>query len=144
MSSKSSVIHPKPFLASLTGKPVIVKLKWGLEYRGALSTRPLPPLRLFAQSATSTPPPPPTLHAIHSSNITNFLLVYLRSSAPRSGHLTSVDNYMNLQLENSEEWIDGAMADKLGEILIRCNNVLYIRPGLAATASEPADHAQKA
>ena len=54
MSSKSSVIHPKPFLASLTGKPVIVKLKWGLEYRGALSTHALPPLRLFAQSATST------------------------------------------------------------------------------------------
>lgn len=91
MSSKSAVIHPKPFLASLTGKPVIVKLKWGLEYRG---------------------------------------------------HLTSVDNYMNLQLENSEEWIDGAMADKLGEILIRCNNVLYIRPGLAASA-ETTDDAQK-
>ena len=34
---------------------------------------------------------------------------------------------MNLQLANSEEYIDGALAGHLGEILIRCNNVLYIR-----------------
>ena len=27
-------INPKPFLADLTGKPVIVKLKWGMEYKG--------------------------------------------------------------------------------------------------------------
>ena len=29
-------INPKPFLASLTGKKVAVKLKWGMEYRGFL------------------------------------------------------------------------------------------------------------
>ncbi len=27
-------INPKPFLTDLTGKPVIVKLKWGQEYKG--------------------------------------------------------------------------------------------------------------
>lgn len=53
------------------------------------------------------------------------------------GHLASVDNYMNLQLKNSEEWVDGALAGQLGEILIRCNNVLYIRPGRAASESQP-------
>jgi small nuclear ribonucleoprotein (snRNP)-like protein len=32
----------------------------------------------------------------------------------------SVDSYMNVQLGNVEEWIDGAMAGKLGdEVLIR-------------------------
>lgn len=82
-ASKSSIVNPKPFLASLVGKPVIVKLKWGMEYRGRLA---------------------------------------------------SVDNYMNVQLEDSEEWIDGALAGQLGEILIRCNNVLYIRPGLSASS----------
>lgn len=46
---------------------------------------------------------------------------------------------MNLQLENSEEWVDGAMAGPLGEILIRCNNVLYIRPGLAASKKARTD-----
>jgi len=34
---------------------------------------------------------------------------------------------MNLQLANTEEFIDGALAGNLGEVLIRCNNVLYIR-----------------
>lgn len=29
-------INPKPFLNSLTGKPVIIKLKWGHEYKGFL------------------------------------------------------------------------------------------------------------
>merc|ERR1712135_192812 len=43
------------------------------------------------------------------------------------GYLVSVDGYMNLQLANTEEYIDGALAGNLGEVLIRCNNVLYIR-----------------
>lgn len=45
---------------------------------------------------------------------------------------------MNLQLNNSEEWVDGALAGQLGEILIRCNNVLYVRPGLAASGADQA------
>ncbi|KAL4576802.1 hypothetical protein LXL04_012902 [Taraxacum kok-saghyz] len=69
-------VNPKPFLNNLTGKPVFVKLKWGMEYKG---------------------------------------------------YLVSVDSYMNLQLANSEEYIDGQFTGNLGEILIRCNNVLYLR-----------------
>ncbi|GJZ68060.1 probable small nuclear ribonucleoprotein F [Tanacetum coccineum] len=69
-------VNPKPFLNNLTGKPVIVKLKWGMEYKG---------------------------------------------------YLVSVDSYMNLQLANSEEYVDGELTGSLGEILIRCNNVLYMR-----------------
>lgn len=105
-------INPKPFLNGLTGKAVQVKLKWGHEYRG---------------------------------------------------YLVSVDGYMNMQLANTEEFIDGqstgmlaqshgncnwtessacmralfpreitqqidslSFAGHLGEVLIRCNNVLYI------------------
>ena len=34
---------------------------------------------------------------------------------------------MNLQLEDTEEFIDGQFAGTLGEVLIRCNNVLYIK-----------------
>jgi len=71
-------VNPIPFLSQLTGNSVIVKLKWGLEYRGILA---------------------------------------------------SVDRYMNVRLTSTEEWIDGALAGKLGEVLIRCNNVLYIRGG---------------
>jgi len=69
-------MNPKPFLNALTGKPVLVKLKWGMEYKG---------------------------------------------------YLVSVDGYMNLQLANTEEIIESVVAGNLGEVLIRCNNVLYIR-----------------
>lgn len=69
-------VNPKPFLNELTGSPVMVKLKWGMEYKG---------------------------------------------------YLVSVDNYMNLQLANTEEYVDGNYAGNLGEVLIRCNNVLYLR-----------------
>lgn len=69
-------VNPKPFLNDLTGKTVIVKLKWGMEYKG---------------------------------------------------YLVSVDAYMNLQLANTEEFVDGQSTGVLGEVLIRCNNVLWLR-----------------
>jgi small nuclear ribonucleoprotein F len=34
---------------------------------------------------------------------------------------------MRAQLANTEEYIDGSLSGNLGEVLIRCNNVLYIR-----------------
>ena len=48
----------------------------------------------------------------------------------------SVDSYMNLQLASSEEWIGGKFAGNLGEVLIRCNNVLYIRAAQEDEAME--------
>ena len=33
---QSLPLNPKPFLNGLTGKPVMVKLKWGMEYKGYL------------------------------------------------------------------------------------------------------------
>ena len=32
-----------------------------------------------------------------------------------------------IQLANTEEYIDNTLSGNLGEVLIRCNNVLYIR-----------------
>jgi len=29
-------VNPKPFLHDLIGKPVVCKLKWGMEYKGSL------------------------------------------------------------------------------------------------------------
>ncbi|BAM38871.1 small nuclear ribonucleoprotein f [Theileria orientalis strain Shintoku] len=70
-------LNPKPFLTSLAGKAVVVKLKWGMEYKGTLK---------------------------------------------------SFDSYMNLQLQDPEEWENGVLKGKLGnDILIRCNNMLYVR-----------------
>ncbi|CAE7944753.1 unnamed protein product, partial [Symbiodinium sp. KB8] len=51
------------------------------------------------------------------------------------GSLKSIDPYMNLQLLNTEEWVDGSFRGNLGEVFIRCNNVLYIR-GMADEESD--------
>ena len=61
-------MNPKPFLNAMTGKPVVVKLKWGMEYKG---------------------------------------------------YLVSVDGYMNIQLANTDEYVDDVKTGNLGEILIR-------------------------
>ena len=54
-------VNPKPFLNGLTGKSVMVKLKWGHEYKG---------------------------------------------------FLVATDSYMNLQLANTEEFIDGTLTGR--------------------------------
>lgn len=72
----ASFLNPKPFLESLIGKEVIVRLKWGREYKG---------------------------------------------------YLVSTDNFMNFQLSNTGEYFEGKFEGDLGEVLIRCNNVLYVR-----------------
>ena len=43
------------------------------------------------------------------------------------GTLVSTDSYMNIQLANTEEYIDQKHAATLGQVLIRCNNVLWIQ-----------------
>lgn len=43
------------------------------------------------------------------------------------GFLVSTDAYMNLQLASTEEFVDGESQGALGEVLIRCNNVMYLR-----------------
>lgn len=93
--SASMPLNPKPFLNDLIGKPVLLKLKCGHQYKG---------------------------------------------------YLVSIDNYMNFQLIETDEIIDGSftgkiicllylyihsqsfvVVGKLGEVFVRCNNVLYIR-----------------
>ena len=43
------------------------------------------------------------------------------------GTAVSSDSYMNLHLENCDEYIKGQSPSSLGEVLIRCNNILYIQ-----------------
>lgn len=82
--SAAMPINPKPFLNGLTGKAVIIKLKWGHEYKG---------------------------------------------------YLVSVDGYMNMQLANTEEHIDGQVTGKrymgtychFGAFLNKCSTgILFI------------------
>lgn len=46
------------------------------------------------------------------------------------GTLVAIDNYMNLQLDDtSEVVVEGGekKEEQLGEVFIRCNNVLFVR-----------------
>ncbi|KAI5989118.1 hypothetical protein EDD15DRAFT_2121137, partial [Pisolithus albus] len=42
------------------------------------------------------------------------------------GFLVSTDGYMNLQVCLSIKFQDGQSTGTLGEVFIRCNNILYI------------------
>ena len=64
--------------------------------------------------------------------------VKLKWGMEYTGRLISADTYMNLQLADTEEFVDGAWAGNLGEVLIRCNNVLYIRAAPPAPAAAAA------
>lgn len=69
-------ISPKLFLQDLVGHNVIVRLKWGNEYRGTLQ---------------------------------------------------SYDAYFNVKLANAFEYVNMKEAGKLGDVLIRCNNIMIVR-----------------
>ncbi|GFY69638.1 small nuclear ribonucleoprotein F [Trichonephila inaurata madagascariensis] len=76
MSAMKNIVNPRPFMKSLIGKWVNVKLKWGLDYRARLA--------LF-------------------------------------------DGYMNVELELVEEVLLGEVHGRLDKVLVRCNNILYVR-----------------
>mmetsp|Transcript_24971 Transcript_24971/g.36668 ORF Transcript_24971/g.36668 Transcript_24971/m.36668 type:complete len:101 (+) Transcript_24971:191-493(+) len=67
--------------------------------------------------------PKPFLHDLTGKTIR----VKLKWGMEYEGTLVSTDAYMNLQLQKTEEYIDDNFAGELGEVLIRCNNVLYIK-----------------
>ncbi|XP_037067792.1 U6 snRNA-associated Sm-like protein LSm6 [Peromyscus leucopus] len=80
-SNKSSLYSvygkqtPSDFLKQIIGRPVVVKLNSGVDYRGVLAC---------------------------------------------------LDSYMNIALEQMEEYVNGQLKNKYGDEFIRGNNVLYI------------------
>ncbi|KAK6529908.1 U4/U6-U5 snRNP complex subunit lsm6 [Arthrobotrys megalospora] len=62
------------------------------------------------------------LSEIHGAPIT----VKLNSGVEYKGELQSVDGYMNIALENTEEYVNGERKNRYGDVFIRGNNVLYI------------------
>lgn len=43
-----------------------------------------------------------------------------------AGVLACLDGYMNIALEQTEEYVNGQLKNKFGDAFIRGNNVLYI------------------
>jgi small nuclear ribonucleoprotein F len=86
----TTFVNPTPFLAELTGSAVVVRLKWGMEYKGVLRST--------------------DKHM--NLQVRPFWQLFQARGAANALPLS-------LQLLNAEEWIDGALAGRLGEILIR-------------------------
>jgi small nuclear ribonucleoprotein len=62
--------------------------------------------------------------------IDGIVLIKLKDGKEYRGRLKEIDVYMNLVLEGAEELEDGKPTSKFGEVLIRGNNILYIKPDL--------------
>lgn len=58
--------------------------------------------------------------------IGNPVVVKLNSGVDYRGILNCLDGYMNIALEQTEEYVNGQLKKKYGDAFIRGNNVLYI------------------
>ncbi|EOA28221.1 hypothetical protein CARUB_v10024411mg [Capsella rubella] len=54
------------------------------------------------------------------------VVVKLNSGVDYRGVLTCLDGYMNIAMEQTEEYVNGQLKNKYGDAFIRGNNVLYI------------------
>jgi len=64
-----------------------------------------PPPHPLSASPTHYPPPPPCPHPLLAAGI-----------------LVCLDGFMNIALEQTEEWTDGVLRSKFGDCFIRGNN----------------------
>lgn len=54
------------------------------------------------------------------------VVVKLNSGVDYRGILACLDGYMNIAMEQTEEYVNGQLKNKYGDCFIRGNNVLYI------------------
>mmetsp|Transcript_121724 Transcript_121724/g.239069 ORF Transcript_121724/g.239069 Transcript_121724/m.239069 type:complete len:82 (-) Transcript_121724:246-491(-) len=54
------------------------------------------------------------------------VIVKLNNGTDYRGILACLDGYMNIAMEQTEEYVDGQLKTKYGDTFIRGNNVLYI------------------
>ena len=122
-------VNPKPFLAELTGKQVIAKLKGGMEYKGYLvSTDAYMNLQVRPQACAAA-----------SARRVSLGRCGRRASGPEQSHtalrretLLSLTVWLaRLQLASTEEYIDGQFTGNWGEVLIRYGADATRAPGVA-------------
>jgi hypothetical protein len=106
-------VNPKPFMQELTGKPVFVRLKWGLEYKGFLvSTDGFMNLQVSILSPGTRP-----VTSFHTFSLRIRRSSKMASRTARWGRCSSGTRYLTLAL------ICALMSPVF---FSRCNNVLYI------------------
>ena len=60
-------------------------------------------------------------------NTKKSIIVRLKNDVEYRGKIDNVDSYMNLIMSDAEELNDGKIVEKYGRIILRGNNVLFIK-----------------
>ena len=60
-------------------------------------------------------------------NINKNVLVRLKNDVEYKGKMVNVDSYMNLIMTDAEELHNGKTIEKFGRVILRGNNVLFIK-----------------
>ncbi|MCD6145647.1 MAG: small nuclear ribonucleoprotein [Methanosarcinales archaeon] len=63
-----------------------------------------------------------------NDSLNKSVLVRLKGSREFRGTLEGYDIHMNLLLEDAEELIDGEVARRIGMVIVRGDNVVYVSP----------------
>jgi len=60
-------------------------------------------------------------------NTNKSVIVRLKNDVEYKGKIVSVDSYMNLIMTDAEELKNGKTIEKFGRVILRGNNVLFIK-----------------
>ncbi|MEA1944071.1 MAG: LSm family protein [Euryarchaeota archaeon] len=63
-----------------------------------------------------------------NDSLNKSVLVRLKGSREFRGTLEGYDIHMNLLLEDAEELVDGEVARRIGMVIVRGDNVVYVSP----------------
>ena len=97
---------PSDFLKAVLGRPVNVRLNTGTDYKGKMmKLNDVQILYIYTVVSHS--------HHIYKLFCTNVLFL---------GVLACLDGYMNIAMEQTEEYVDGQLKSKYGDCFIRGNN----------------------
>lgn len=87
---------PSDFLKQIIGRPVVVKLNSGVDYRGNV--------------------------VAWSDRRTLRVVTVLTICGLPAGVLACLDGYMNIAIEQTEEYVNGQLKNKYGDAFLRGNN----------------------
>ena len=60
-------------------------------------------------------------------NTRKSVIVRLKNDVEYKGKIVNVDSYMNLIMSDAEELNDGKIVEKYGRVILRGNNVIFIK-----------------
>jgi small nuclear ribonucleoprotein len=75
----------------------------------------------------STPQPSKKPLSVLQKSISKSAAIRLKNEIEYRGKVSNVDPYMNVILTDAEEYENGKLSANYGKVVIRGNNVLYIR-----------------